>query len=59
MSESKTKDSDVGEDDGMTAKQLASLYKTSEGVVWQEARNNDGVYMGMRYDPGTKRFYRD
>ena len=44
---------------GMTAKQLADLYNTTVGQVWQETRNNAGNYMGMWYDSGDGKFYRD
>ncbi|HRW66589.1 MAG TPA: hypothetical protein P5032_12740 [Candidatus Competibacter sp.] len=46
------------ESDGMTAKQLADLYDTVEGHVWQETKSNGGNYMGMWYDSGDGKFYR-
>lgn len=59
MSEAEKKPIDEKENDGMTAKQLADLYNTTEGQVWQETRNNGGKYMGMWYDSGDGKFYRD
>jgi len=49
---------DENEDRGMTAKELARLYNTTEGEVWQETNSNGGNYMGMWYDPGDGRFHR-
>lgn len=43
---------------GMTAKELADLYNTTEGEVWQETKHNAGNYMGMWYDSGDGKFYR-
>ena len=47
------------ENDGMTVKQLADLYNTTEGQVWQDTKSNGGKYMGMWYDSGDGKFYRD
>jgi hypothetical protein len=59
MSEDRKKSNDdENENCGMTAKELAGLYNTTEGKVWQETRNNGGNYMGMWYDSGDGKFYR-
>jgi hypothetical protein len=49
---------DEDENRGMTAKELAVLYNTTEGTVWQETKQNAGNYMGMWYDSSDGKFYR-
>lgn len=49
---------DENENCGMTAKELADLYNTTEGEVWQETKGNAGNYMGMWYEPSDGKFYR-
>ncbi len=46
------------DDQGMTVEQLADLYNTTVGEIWQEIRQNSGNYMGMWYDPGDGKLHR-
>jgi len=59
MSDDRMKQNDdENEDCGMTAKELANLYNTTEGEVWQETNRNAGNYMGMWYESSDGKFYR-